>query len=58
VDNRTTNRKLNPVPGEEVGYGAFADVAKDLDALVDVVWVSGSRALFNHHKCSPLELTS
>jgi hypothetical protein len=53
-----TNRKLNPVPGEEVGYGAFADVAKDLDALVDVVWVSGSRALFNHHKCSPLELTS
>jgi len=42
VDNRTTNRKLNPVLDEEVGYGTFADVAKDLDALVDVVWVSGS----------------
>jgi hypothetical protein len=43
VDNRTTNRKIQPAPGVEEGYGAFADVAKDLDALVDVVWVSGSR---------------
>ncbi|KAF1914117.1 hypothetical protein BDU57DRAFT_540098 [Ampelomyces quisqualis] len=42
VDNRTTNRKLKPVPGEENGYGAYSDVAADLDALVDVVWVSGS----------------
>jgi hypothetical protein len=43
VDNRTTNRRVQPAPGEEEGYGAFADVARDLDALVDVVWVSGSR---------------
>jgi hypothetical protein len=58
VDNRTTNRKLNPVLGEEVGYGTFADVAKDLDALVDVVWVSGSRMLFDNDKFSPSKLTS
>jgi hypothetical protein len=45
VDNRTTNRKTKPVLGDEEGYGAFADVARDLDALVDVVWVSGSRML-------------
>ena len=45
VDNRMTNRKLKPVPGEEEGYKAFWEVAKDLDGLVDVVWVSGSRML-------------
>ncbi|KAH7079937.1 hypothetical protein BKA63DRAFT_230992 [Paraphoma chrysanthemicola] len=42
VDNRVTNRKLKPAPGEEVGYSAFAEVAKDLDELLDVIWVSGS----------------
>jgi len=42
VDNRMTNRKLKPAPGEEEGYKAFWEVAKDLDGLVDVVWVSGS----------------
>jgi hypothetical protein len=46
VDNRMTNRKLKPAPGEEDGYKAFWEVAKDLDGLVDVVWVSGSRMLF------------
>jgi hypothetical protein len=45
VDNRITNRKVRPALGEVEGYGAFADLAKDLDALVDVVWVSGSRRL-------------
>lgn len=45
VDNRMTNRKLEPAPGEE-GYKAFWEVAKDLDGLVDVVWVSGSRMPF------------
>jgi hypothetical protein len=40
-----TNRKLKPAPGEEEGYKAFWEVAKDLDGLVDVVWVSGSRML-------------
>lgn len=43
VDNRVTNRKSEPALGEEEGYSAFWEVAKDLDALVDVVWVSGSR---------------
>ncbi|KAF1944707.1 hypothetical protein EJ02DRAFT_340476 [Clathrospora elynae] len=42
VDNRMTNRKVKPVPGEEEGYRAFWEVAKDLDGLLDVVWVSGS----------------
>lgn len=37
-----TNRKLTPTPGEEAGYSAFWEVAKDLDGLIDVVWVSGS----------------
>jgi hypothetical protein len=43
VDNRVTNRKTKPALGEDEGYSAFFEVAKDLDALVDVVWVSGSR---------------
>lgn len=43
VDNRMTNRKLKPEPGEEQGYSAFWEVARDLDGLVDVVWVSASR---------------
>ncbi|KAH7391141.1 hypothetical protein DE146DRAFT_579003, partial [Phaeosphaeria sp. MPI-PUGE-AT-0046c] len=42
VDNRTTNRRVQPAPGDEQGYGAFAEVAEHLEALVDVVWVSGS----------------
>jgi len=45
VDNRMTNRKLKPAPGEEEGYKAFWEVAKHLDGLIDVVWVSGSRML-------------
>lgn len=43
VDNRLTHRKVKPAPGEEEGYGAFWEVAKQLDGLADVVWVSGSR---------------
>ncbi|KAH8728488.1 hypothetical protein GQ44DRAFT_702387 [Phaeosphaeriaceae sp. PMI808] len=42
VDNRTTNSKNRGAQGEAEGYRAFSDVAKDLGALVDVVWVSGS----------------
>ncbi|KAF5846061.1 hypothetical protein GGP41_008567 [Bipolaris sorokiniana] len=42
VDNRMTNRKLKPETGEEQGYSAFWEVARDLDGLVDVVWVSAS----------------
>jgi hypothetical protein len=45
VDNRVSNRKIKPALGEVGGYGAFAEVAKDLDGLVDVVWVSGSRTV-------------
>ncbi|KAJ8111206.1 hypothetical protein OPT61_g6151 [Boeremia exigua] len=42
VDNRVTNRRTPALLGQEVGYHAFWEVAKDLDGLVDVVWVSGS----------------
>ncbi|KAJ4309672.1 hypothetical protein N0V94_008822 [Neodidymelliopsis sp. IMI 364377] len=42
VDNRVTNRKTEALLGQEEGYRAFWEVAKDLDGLVDVVWVSGS----------------
>ncbi|KAH3966608.1 hypothetical protein HBI25_129350 [Parastagonospora nodorum] len=42
VDNRVTNRKSKSAIDGEDGYSAFHEVAKDLDALVDVVWVSGS----------------
>jgi hypothetical protein len=43
VDNRITNRKEKPPIDHADGYRAFWEVAKDLDGLVDVVWVSGSR---------------
>lgn len=43
VDNRVTSMKIKPAIGSGQGYSAFSEVAKDLDALVDVVWVSGSR---------------
>jgi hypothetical protein len=43
VDNRVTNRKSKSAMDGQDGYSAFHEVAKDLDALVDVVWVSGSR---------------
>jgi hypothetical protein len=51
VDNRMTNRKIKPAPGEDDGYRAYWEVAKDLDGLVDVVWVSGSR--MNYAYSSP-----
>jgi hypothetical protein len=43
VDNRVTHRKMKPALDQDAGYSSFSEVAKDLDALVDVVWVSGSR---------------
>jgi hypothetical protein len=43
VDNRATHRKTPALVGQEAGYRAFWEVAKDLDGLLDVVWVSGSR---------------
>ncbi len=46
VDNRVNNKQIRPAPGSEEGYAAFWQAARDLDALVDVVWVSGSRASF------------
>ena len=46
VDNRVTNRKTPALLGQGEGYRAFWEVAKDLDGLVDVVWVSGSRMHF------------
>ncbi|KAF3049557.1 hypothetical protein E8E11_004784 [Didymella keratinophila] len=42
VDNRVTHRKTPALLGQEEGYRTFWKVAKDLDSLVDVVWVSGS----------------
>lgn len=50
VDNRVTHGKSTskPAPGDD-GYSDFAQVAQDLDALVDVVWVSGSRTFFTFH---------
>lgn len=44
VDNRVTHHKGQATAGAH-GYSSFADVAKDIEALVDVVWVSGSRTL-------------
>lgn len=43
VDNRVTNRKALALSSQGEGYHAFWEVAKDLDGLVDVIWVSGSR---------------
>lgn len=43
VDNRLTNRKADQLLDEPVGYGSFWEVAEDLEGLVDVIWVSGSR---------------
>ncbi|KAF1851390.1 uncharacterized protein K460DRAFT_253869, partial [Cucurbitaria berberidis CBS 394.84] len=42
VDNRVTHKQVKPAPGQEEGYSAFWQAAKDVDGLVDVVWVSGS----------------
>jgi hypothetical protein len=52
VDNRVTNRKEKPAIDQADGYRAFWEVAKDLDGLVDVVWVSGSRTLLSQHHSS------
>ena len=43
VDNRVTHRRTPALVDQEAGYQAFWEVARDLDGLVDVVWVSGSR---------------
>lgn len=45
IQKRIANRhhKRGTLLGEAAGYRAFFEAAKDLDGLVDVVWVSGSR---------------
>ena len=46
VGKRTTNRHVKELlPGELPGYKSFAEVVKDLDPLVDIVWVSGTPTL-------------
>ena len=59
VDNRLTSRKETPgTIGQADGYRAFWEVARDVDGLVDVVWVSGSRRLpslsLHPHTSTPL----
>lgn len=36
--------------GDVKGYHSFKEVAKDIDALVDLVWVSGTR-MCPEHQC-------
>jgi hypothetical protein len=46
VGKKATNRHVKELlPGEVAGYKSFADVVKDLDTLVDVVWVSSTPTL-------------
>lgn len=46
VGKRATNRHVKELlPGELEGYKSFAQVVKDLDPLVDVVWVSSTPTL-------------
>ncbi|KAF1973678.1 hypothetical protein BU23DRAFT_553982 [Bimuria novae-zelandiae CBS 107.79] len=46
VGKRATNKHVEELlPGELQGYKSFAEVVKDLDPLVDVVWVSGTPTL-------------
>lgn len=46
VGKRATNRHVKDLlPGEVAGYRSFAEVAKDLDPLIDVVWVSSTPTL-------------
>ena len=44
IGKRVTNKHVTTLyPGELEGYKSFAEFVKDLDGLVDVVWVSGTR---------------
>ncbi|KAF2450792.1 hypothetical protein P171DRAFT_343393, partial [Karstenula rhodostoma CBS 690.94] len=46
VGKRAANRHVKELlPGEVAGYKSFAEVAKDLDTLVDVVWVTSTPTL-------------
>lgn len=46
VGKRATNRHVKELlPGEVAGYKSFAEVANDLDPLIDVVWVSSTPTL-------------
>lgn len=46
IGKKVTNRNVKDLlPGEVQGYKSFAEAVKDLDALVDVVWVSGTPSL-------------
>ena len=46
VGRRATNKHVKELlPGELPGYKSFAEVVKDLDPLIDVVWISGTPTL-------------
>ena len=50
VDNRVHKQKVEDggIGGTGEGYRAFWEAAKDLDGIIDVVWVSGSRECVLH----------
>ena len=38
-----TSAPANDMQHEAAGYSSFTELAKELDSVVDIVWVSGSR---------------
>ena len=38
-----TSAPANDMQHEAAGYSSFAELAKELDGVVDIIWVSGSR---------------
>jgi hypothetical protein len=46
VLNRIHNSKEKVIGDDGKGYKTFAEAARELEGLVDVLWVSGSREYF------------
>lgn len=56
VNRRYVKKHGNPEPGDQVvGYKTFAELCKDLHAVIDVLWLSGTRK--NHTITPPFKTT-
>ena len=50
ISKRVQNRHVNELlRGELKGYPTFVEYAKDIDGLVDVIWVTNSRTFTTPH---------
>jgi len=54
VSRRYVKKFGTPEPGEEIsGYQNFSELCKDLDAVINILWLSGTRKFLIFKRTPP-----